>query len=60
MKWVWNIWKSGGFAFLFHYEGNWNQGTERRLYILWWEFNFRYVPTTKAEDRDKKIKQILK
>ena len=39
-NWNVNIWKSYGFSFLFHYEWKWNEGSERRLYILWWEINF--------------------
>ena len=39
-NWNVNIWKSNGFSFLFHYEWKWNEGDERRLYILWWEINF--------------------
>jgi hypothetical protein len=40
-NWNVNIWKSYGFSFLFHYEWKWNEGSERRLYILWWEINFK-------------------
>jgi hypothetical protein len=39
-NWNVNIWKSNGFSFLFHYEWKWNEGDERRLYVLWWEINF--------------------
>lgn len=39
VKWKWQVWKGHGFAFLFHYQGGWNDGTEKRLYILWWEIN---------------------
>ncbi len=38
-KWNVGIWKSGGFA-IFHYEWKWNDGTQKRLYFLLWEFNF--------------------
>lgn len=38
-KWTINIWKSNGFSFLFHYQGGWNDGTQKRLYTLWWEIN---------------------
>jgi hypothetical protein len=38
-NWTFNIWKSHGFAFLFHYQGKWNEGTQKRLYFLWWEIN---------------------
>ena len=38
-NWNIQIWKSHGFSFLFHYQGKWNSGTEKRLYILWWEIN---------------------
>ena len=26
-------------VFLFHYQGKWNDGTQKRLYVLWWEIN---------------------
>jgi hypothetical protein len=37
----WNIaiWYTSGFSFIYRYEGKWNDGTEKRLYILWWEIN---------------------
>lgn len=38
-KWNIAIWKANGFSLLFHYQGKWNDGTEKRLYILWWEIN---------------------
>jgi len=38
-NWTINIWKTHGFSFLFHYEWKWNSGTEKRLYLLWWEIN---------------------
>ncbi len=43
-KWNVNIWKTHGFTFLFHYEWKWNDGTQKRLYILWWEINFDCTP----------------
>ena len=41
----WEIycWKSNGFAFLFHYQGNWNNGDEKRLYFLKWELNLTKI-----------------
>lgn len=44
-NWELNIWRNHGFAFLFHYEGNWNSGTQKRLYILFWEINFEKIET---------------
>ena len=38
-KWNIQIWRSHGFSFLFHYQGKWNDGTQKRLYVLWWEIN---------------------
>jgi len=38
-KWNIHIWRSNGFAFLWHYQGGWNNGTQKRLYVLWWEIN---------------------
>ena len=38
-NWTINIWKTDGFSFLFRYEWKWNDGTEKRLYLLWWEIN---------------------
>jgi hypothetical protein len=38
-NWNVNIWRSHGFTFLFHYEWKWNSGTQKRLYILFWEIN---------------------
>lgn len=40
-KWNVGLWKSQGFCFLFHYQGKWNGGSEKRLYFLFWELNFR-------------------
>jgi len=38
-NWNIQIWRSHGFSFLFHYQGKWNNGTQKRLYVLWWEIN---------------------
>jgi len=38
-KWHVQAWRSNGFSFLFHYQGRWNKGTQKRLYVLWWEIN---------------------
>lgn len=37
--WIVNIWRVHGFTFLFRYEGGWNDGNQKRLYILFWEIN---------------------
>ena len=39
-KWHVQIWRAHGFTFLIKYEGGWNDGTQKRLYFLFWEINF--------------------
>lgn len=43
-NWRIDIWRSKGFAFLFSYEWSWNNGDQKRLYLLFWEVNFNYEP----------------
>lgn len=38
-NWNINIWKSHGFSFLFHYQGKWNSGAEKRIKV--WDYYIR-------------------
>lgn len=43
------IWRSHGFCLGLHYQGRWNNGTEKRIYVLWWEINIDLRPEAEEE-----------
>lgn len=49
-KWKVQIWPSGGFALLFHWELNWNDGDEKRIYFLKWEINISNTKPNKNNE----------
>jgi hypothetical protein len=52
-NWYFNIWKTHGFSFLFHYEWKWNDGTQKRFYFLFWELNIeKDIEEDIEEDND--------
>ena len=54
-NWNIQIWRSHGFSFLFHYQGKWNNGTQKRLYVLWWEINADSTELNQNKDEKKEI-----
>lgn len=50
--WYFNIWKTHGFSFLFHYEWKWNDGTQKRFYFLFWELNIEKDIEDDEEDEE--------